>query len=210
MKTFKLLVVATVALSALAGCQSLPQAGLIYSSTVNAGVGLKISAGDATAPVDISIGFKTTDFAYVPVAVAESRANDRAATQIEKLWASHSNSSGRSESCTSYKENILKNKAPNALLTDREQESVAAACDIKRDAFSVYGQFNGEGQAKGSDKSAGLMVGRVFATGVAAQNVSSAAQLSAVAACIAEVTKLFPTDGEPRKNALKQFCGIVT
>ena len=38
MNTAKLLFVTSISLVALAGCQSLPQAGLIYSSTVNAGV----------------------------------------------------------------------------------------------------------------------------------------------------------------------------
>ena len=144
--------------------------------------------------------------AYVPVAVAEERKDGRA--NVEKIWATHSNSNGQVAECIEAKTKLLPAGKKFAELAPVDKEALESACDYKRDAFSVYGQFNGDAQAKAGDKSAGLMVGRVFATGVAAQNVSKAAQLTAAAACIAEVTKLFPTDGDLRKNALKRLCGL--
>jgi hypothetical protein len=205
MKTSKLFAVATICAGSLVGCQALPQAGLIYSSTVTAGLGLKVSASDATAPVDISIGFKTADVAYVPVAVAEEGRDGRQG--IEKVWATHSSSNGQLTECLDTKTRLLSGgKKPKDLLP-ADKAMLESACDYKRDALSVYGQFNGDAQAKAGDKSASLMVGRVFATGVAAQNVSKAAQLTALSTCIVEVTKLFPIDVEARAAALKRLCG---
>ena len=188
MNTSKLLVVTTIAVGTLAGCQSLPQAGLIYSSTINAGVGLKISAADAVAPVDISIGFKTADVAYVPVAVTEERKDGR--SSVEKIWATHSNSNGQVTECIDAKAKLLPAGKKFAELPAVDKEALESACDYKRDALSVYGQFNGNGTASGSDKSAGLLVGRVFATGVAAQNVSHAAGAVAIAECVKAVSAI--------------------
>lgn len=62
-------------LVALAACTALPQAALIYSSRVSGGLDISGSATD-TQGVSLSIGFKTTDLAYVPVAVGASAPGD--------------------------------------------------------------------------------------------------------------------------------------
>lgn len=61
--------------------------------------------------------------------------------------------------------------------------------DKKGDAFSVYGSF--DGSAEGGSDSAGLALGKVFSTGIAAQNltqgIKDAAIASAKANCLAAV-----------------------
>lgn len=60
-----------IAVLALAGgCAPLEQAPLVYSSTKQFGVGVKSGAPDAPG-VDLNIGFRAVDAAYVPVAVAK-------------------------------------------------------------------------------------------------------------------------------------------
>ncbi len=169
-----------------AGCASTKQAGLLYSSTVSMGLGMEVKTADATAPVSINIGFKTLDVAYVPVAAMERRADG--SESAEKIWASHSQHAGDAASC--YAALTKKAQAKKPAANDDAAKSAALAtqdlpaeCDAKRDAMSVYGQFNGDAFAKGNDRSAGLMVGRVFATGIAAQNVSAAANAFAYADC---------------------------
>lgn len=63
--------VSLIGIAALAGgCAPLEQAPLVYSSTKQFGVGVKSGAPDAPG-VDLNIGFRALDAAYVPVAVAK-------------------------------------------------------------------------------------------------------------------------------------------
>ena len=182
--TLRVSLCATVAL--MAGCASTKQAGLLYSSTVSMGLGLEVKTADATAPVSINIGFKTLDVAYVPVAVMESKENGK--ENAEKVWASHSQHASDAAKCFAALANKAQEKKATAKDDATRTEALAAQelpeeCDTKRDAMSVFGQFNGDASAKGNDRSAGLLVGRVFATGIAAQNVSGAAKSMAYASC---------------------------
>ncbi|MEN9867309.1 MAG: hypothetical protein RL748_2899 [Pseudomonadota bacterium] len=69
----------------LAGC-ALPQAPLVYSSKVAIGVGISAATPDQPG-VDIHIGYKQVDVAYVPVAVGKpcDPANSKAVCGLEKL-----------------------------------------------------------------------------------------------------------------------------
>ncbi len=67
--------------------------------------------------------------------------------------------------------------------------------DVLKDAFSVYGTFNSS--ASGSASGAGIDLGRVFSTGVAAQKLARAVQVSAemaysnaVIACITQLERI--------------------
>ena len=176
------LLIAAGALAAV-GCTSIPQAGLLYSSTAIVGVGMKVSTADATSPVDISIGFKMHDLAYVPVAVQESRtlSNGTATNNsVEKIWASHTQSEGSNAHCDSVRKNAVEKLNAGTPLSEVDQKALSIACDVKRDAMSVYGQFNGTGSASGADRGAGLSVGKIFSTGVAAQNVSHGVHAAAM------------------------------
>ena len=73
---------------------------------------------------------------------------------------------------------------------------VAHPCDSKRDAFSVYGQFDGRTDASGKERAANLAVGRVFSTGIAAQNVSHAARMIAYTLCVKAIRSVFPAIGK--------------
>lgn len=57
-------------LAVAGGCAPLEQAPLVYSSTKQFGVGVKSGAPDAPG-LDLNIGFRALDAAYVPVAVAK-------------------------------------------------------------------------------------------------------------------------------------------
>lgn len=181
-KKFNAACVALSAAAALtAGCASTRQAGLTYTSAVSMGVGMAVNTADPTAPVSINIGFKTLDIAYVPVAVMERRADG--SEGAEKIWASHSHHNGKAEQCLKALNDLTKKRNTAGIPATSNADDLPAECDAKRDAMSVYGQFNGDANAKGNDRSAGLMVGRVFATGIAAQNVSAAANAYAYADC---------------------------
>ena len=170
----------------LAGCASTKQAGLLYSSTVTMGLGMEVKAADATAPVSINIGFKTLDVAYVPVAVMETSGEGK--ETAEKIWASHSQQNGKAEKCLEALKKLTEQRAAPGNAATANADDLPSECDTKRDAMSVYGQFNGDASAKGNDRSAGLLVGRVFATGIAAQNVSGAAKAIAYTDCANAVT----------------------
>jgi hypothetical protein len=57
-------------LALLGGCAPLEQAPLVYSSSKQFGIGVKSGAPDAPG-LDVHIGFRALDAAYVPVAVAK-------------------------------------------------------------------------------------------------------------------------------------------
>ena len=169
------------AVALLTGCASTKQAGLLYSSTVSMGLGMEVKTADATAPVSINIGFKTLDVAYVPVAVMET--NGAGKETAEKISASHSQQTGKAEKCLAALTKLTAQRAAAGIAPTANADDLPSECDAKRDAMSVFGQFNGDASAKGNDRSAGLMVGRVFATGIAAQNVSAAANALAYSDC---------------------------
>ncbi|QHL91458.1 hypothetical protein GVO57_12375 [Sphingomonas changnyeongensis] len=57
-------------LALLGGCAAMEQAPLVYSSAKQFGLGVKSGAPDAPG-LDVTIGFRALDAAYVPVAVAK-------------------------------------------------------------------------------------------------------------------------------------------
>lgn len=59
----------------LGGCGAMEQAPLVYSSTKQFGLGVKSGAPEAPG-LDVNIGFRALDVAYVPVAVAKKCEKD--------------------------------------------------------------------------------------------------------------------------------------
>jgi hypothetical protein len=187
----------------LVGCQTLPQAGLVYSSHVSVGLGMKVSTADATAPVDISIGYKQTDFALVPVVVQKGQG------EVVKVWGDHKVSGGLDTLCRQVRNEIRgSQKGDNAKVSDEDMKNLAAACDEKRDAMSVYGRFDGSTSAGGNERKAGLTAGRVFSTGVAAQNLTAAATSEATTACVKAVSATWDdkVTGEQKQKQLNELC----
>jgi hypothetical protein len=158
--------------AAIGGCQSIPQAGLVYASRVNVGLAVEIAplaAAAATEPLKLTIGFGSSDIAYVPVAVMGTSTSGHSG--ISKIWSSHDETSTQCKS----ERTAQKTKDPNQTVED---------CETRRDAMSVYGQFNGNTNADVTGKKYGLNAGRVFATGVAAQQLTEAASNVASVQCI--------------------------
>ena len=157
-KKFSVMCISVCAATALtAGCASTKQAGLLYSSGISMGLGMEVKTADPTAPVNINIGFKTLDVAYVPLAVIERRADG--SENAEKVWASHSQQNGKAEKCLAALTKQTAQRTAAGIAPTANADDLPIECDAKRDAMSVYGQFNGDASAKGNDRSAGLMVG---------------------------------------------------
>lgn len=77
---------------------------------------------------------------------------------------------------------------------------------IRTDAYSVYGKFNGE--ASGNSQGAGLTVGKVFATGIAAQNLTEFATTADCLASIGFLAKMIKDD-RTAQNTLLSSAGNV-
>lgn len=93
-----------------------------------------------------------------------------------------------------------KESARNAEAATYRQEQARLASQLNRnsnshryDAYSVFGKFNGK--ASGDKQGAGLTVGKVFATGIAAQNLT---EFATTADCLANIR--FLADMMPKPN----------
>jgi len=83
-----------------------------------------------------------------------------------------------------------------ALLRDRQSGE-------RKDAYSVYGTF--EGTASGSAKDGGLNAGRVFATGIAAQNISEFAGIEQCLRRIGDLVEQLPSGSDDEKKKRADF-----
>lgn len=81
------MVIAVAAL--LAACGGMQQASLLYSSRVSGGLDISTAAADGQG-LSFSLGYKSTDLAVVPVAVAASGATGKGA--IDRLIGTYGNS----------------------------------------------------------------------------------------------------------------------
>lgn len=81
----------------LGGCGAMEQAPLVYSSTKQLGLGVKAGAPE-TPGVDVNIGFRAIDIAYVPIAVAKqcSKADGCSSDYNLQRVEGHSDQNGRS------------------------------------------------------------------------------------------------------------------
>jgi len=177
----------------LGGCAQLQQSGLVYSSKNTIGAKIDFDASNAN-PVSITLGYGSVDVAYVPVAVSKD------GKEITSLAGQHDEEDVK---CKNLK-SVLKAAAA-------DDKTVAAAqllCERRKDAFSVYGQFNGTATADAAAKGAGLTAGRIFATGIAAQQISEGAGLEARARCIEQALKAVK-DGDAKDAVVAKLCGTV-
>lgn len=77
----------------------------------------------------------------------------------------------------------------------------------RTDAYSVYGKFSGS--ATGDSKGAGLTAGKVFATGVAAQNLTEFATTADCLANIRFLAEMMPDGQDAEKAELLKTAGEV-
>ncbi len=225
MKQHLLLVLALVT---VAGCTS--KTPLIFVSKTS--VGVEVSApGTGTGEFAASIGVNTLDAAYVPV-VERTRGSDEKvhevksgeslspqeretlATPLVSQIVAETNSlttlqAARDKSGVSPEE---RQEAENKIHTAR-QKIQALSTDLDRvlsrkDALSVFSAFDSNTLLRAD--SAGQGIGKVFATGLAAQNVSRSfgQQAQAQASCKAKIAPIAVTlaakDDQPSKDlALK-------
>lgn len=122
------------------------------------------------------------------------------------------------EQATGISENIKKNKSDLAL---SEQKVTSLKSDIdntlnmyrtdKTDALSVYGRFdsNGSGSFGGSDPAAdgkggkaGLLVGKVFSTGLASQNLTEAVKFESVTRCLLAMSEILKSAPEAERKGI--------
>ncbi|WP_138983955.1 hypothetical protein [Sphingomonas elodea] len=113
--------------------------------------------------------------------------------EIAQLDASKSTRSERLNGLLQQKSNLL--------------GQLNANTDSKRtDAFSVYGRFSGA--ANGDSGGAGLTAGKVFATGVAAQNITEFATLTECLSNIRVLAEMLPKDSADRASLLKSTSDL--
>lgn len=115
----------------LAGCASIDQAALIYSSRITGGLDLSAS-GTESQGVALNIGFKTVDFAYVPVAVAASAPGGR----VTPLHATHNESAASAARRVQAEEDALRRvqKAAEKEVDARTQSLKALKANLKSKA----------------------------------------------------------------------------
>jgi hypothetical protein len=77
--------------------------------------------------------------------------------------------------------------------------------DKKTDALSVYGKFSAETEA--SPSKTGLTAGKIFSTGIAAQNLTGSARLQAKTECLGMVKTLAESQ-ENKKDFVKEHIAI--
>jgi len=85
----------------------------------------------------------------------------------------------------------------------------------KTDAFSVYGRFDSNGNANGdAQPTAQLLVGKVFSTGLASQNLTEAVKIEAQSKCVDRIVTAALSMQSAEKNALLQkidkICPVAT
>lgn len=93
-------------------------------------------------------------------------------------------------------EAVAKTKAASAQSAAKLYDAAVAAAELvqtkKRDAYSVYGRFDSKsgGEQDGEKTSANILVGKVFSTGLASQNLTEAVKISASSQCISQLIEL--------------------
>ncbi|WP_102341200.1 hypothetical protein [Vibrio cyclitrophicus] len=246
------------------GCSSMEQSALVYTSTMNVGVGVDVQG----TGLDVTLGYETNDLAYVPVAVSEkgSETDDKKIAQGQDTWeiiSAHSNNEKTMEQDNiddpgnQIEEKLANNQVAKNLLEDQdkllaeirslyegtqvegaskeqiamtEKQITAKRLELKklqavaqsinpnanlRDAYSVYGSFDAE--SDGSNSGATSKVGRFFSTGVAAQKLARAVQISAesslsyaVVTCIQELHKVLSSQSATEDKIPHDIYKICT
>lgn len=174
----------------VSGCgQPLP---LVFSSGRAVGVDIGISTA-STSPLHVTVGFKSLDATEVPVEIADESGTDHRirgcyATIAKSGGSSTCSSDGSTSSSTHVtgkpdsvgtghgtqsgpgKPSSGGGALPYALL-DASPGNVARQAQTMNDALSVFSSFNGSVKASQS-AGAAVNLGTVFATGVAAQQLT--------------------------------------
>jgi hypothetical protein len=186
-----------MAASGLAACAPLSQAGLVYASRGQAG--LTLATGTPETPgLEVNIGMKISDFAYIPVVVGRPcEFTNRTDCEQDLILVQGNNDVSESDDDRPGANRTLPTlpnsgdksvqapppPEPSAVQGDMEQRVTENATQAvlakmtqsnnRLDALSVYGTFGSEGSTTGGTQpGAGLSLNRVFSTGVASQHLA--------------------------------------
>jgi len=150
----------------LAGCQAVPHAPVIYASNWSVGLVAEQAASDPVPT--INLGVQIDDAAWVPAITCTTLTKDGKAPADPAPCISRL-----------------------VYADDKSEDS--------RDAFSVFGTFNSRPTVTGSKApsdttsavplSASVTAGKVFSTGVAAENIASGSGPAHHKACIESISK---------------------
>jgi len=166
----KKIVCATLSLAALSACAPLQQAPLVYSSKTV--VGLDVSATTTETPgASFAFGYKSVDAAYVPVAVARvcepPQPCNEEGFHLVQIRGDHAAENAKAD------EDAAAGIGPRPRLDTK-----------KNDAYSVFGSFDAktkseiassvqkQNQTAEAKVEPSLVLGKVFSTGVASQNLT--------------------------------------
>ncbi len=178
----------------LAGCAgTIPQAPLVYVSKQS--VGIDISTGMVeSGGIAAHVGFRNLDAAYVPVAVTTEGYKLEIVQGRSKDSVKVVSPDGEADKATteiaSLKEASLREVAESG--KKKLDASDTLRNDNRGDAFSVYGSFDTGGS--GERQSVGFNIGKIFSTGIAAQNLTRTAEgrarADSVTGCISKLLEL--------------------
>lgn len=146
-------------------------------------------------------------------AANDKLAADKNAADTARAKASGINTAADAQAVTDAQLNLTNgSKTTNDALKAVQDAfgGVTNVADDKGDALSVYGSFNDN--SNGSQTGASLTLGKVFSTGVAAQNVSLAANANSTAACLSNAVTAanLVSDASAKQTVLKtaiEACG---
>jgi len=207
----------------MAGCANKDPLLFVSKQTV----GVEISTPSTTdQAIGLVLGYKSLDAAYVPV-VQVYESNDRAINVVSSSNLKKDEQPGISllSAVNDTKQRMYKNAEKLGSAGTDEKPSIAADIRIdaevlenlikaqsmmpgQRDAFSVFSSFDSKGSA--GTGSLGFGLGKIFATGIAAQNISKNYGVP-YGVCSKEVFEAFEALSADEKNkklgeALSEIC----
>lgn len=147
---------------------------------------------------------------------AEQAGVGRGATVVSEMdgWLSKAKSEkGVAEGALPALKSNLQSKSEQSGRAKAEAIRIAGLSTTdKTDAMSVYGRFDSSGTGDAAGGAGSLLVGKVFSTGLASQNLTEAVKISAKNACVSNAFTLAQSiTVEKDRNAfianLDKFCG---
>lgn len=170
----------------LGGCANQP---LVFSSGVVFGVNIAVN-GSSTNPIDLTVGYKQLDATVLPVEAEASlkpiRACSNSAAGSEPNSAcADSPAQPQSANAAAPAATKIQYRLPGMVkaftVQSLEPGDYSDQANSSSDALSVYSNFSASaGASAGANAAANVGLGKVFATGIAAQNLSDGQKLSLI------------------------------
>lgn len=146
----------------------------------------------AALPGELMATLKRIGDASLNAAMAKGAAKDELGPLVDKLIAAYQTKASEQDTqLPALREATTAKAKEAAALYPAAAQAAASLQSRKTDALSVFGRFDSSSSVQGSAASApsataNVIVGKVFSTGLASQNLTEAVRVAAVGACIAD------------------------